>query len=36
VRQEWFGSPAADSVAFEASPTYGFMCPILQPNVSTP
>jgi hypothetical protein len=31
VRSEWFGSPAADSITFQAHPTYGFMCPILKP-----
>jgi hypothetical protein len=31
VRQEWFGSPASDSISFEPHPTYGFMCPILKP-----
>ena len=36
VRQEWFGSPAADSVSFKAHPTYGFMCPILKAGVNTP
>jgi hypothetical protein len=36
VQQQWFGSPAADSVSFSAHPVYGFMCPILKPDVNTP
>jgi hypothetical protein len=32
----WFGSPAADSTVFEPHPVYGFMCPVLQPNVDSP
>ena len=36
VRSEWFGSPATDSVSFQAHSDYGFMCPILKPDVDTP
>ncbi len=36
VRDEWFGSPAADAVSFQAHPQYGFMCPVLKPDVETP
>jgi hypothetical protein len=36
VPAAWFGSPALDSVAFEPHPVYGFMCPILKPELSTP
>ena len=36
VRDEWFGSPTADSLSFEPHPVYGFMCPILKPDVDVP
>jgi hypothetical protein len=36
VRNEWFGSPTADSASFQPHPDYGFMCPLLKPNVDTP
>ena len=36
VRNEWFGSPTADAEAFEPSPTFGFMCPVLKTGVVTP
>jgi hypothetical protein len=36
VRNEWFGSPTADSASFEAHPVYGFMCPLLKPELDTP
>jgi hypothetical protein len=36
VRSEWFGSPTSDSVSFQPHPVYGFMCPILKPDVDTP
>jgi hypothetical protein len=36
VRNEWFGSPTADSASFEPHPVYGFMCTILRPNVDLP
>jgi hypothetical protein len=36
VRNEWLGSPAADAASFVPSPTYGFMCPVLKPDVDVP
>jgi hypothetical protein len=36
VRNEWFGSPTADSASFQSHPTFGFMCPVLRPGVDTP
>jgi hypothetical protein len=36
VRAEWFGSPTADSASFQTHPVYGFMCPVLKPNLDTP
>jgi LVIVD repeat len=36
VRDEWFGSPSADSASFQPHPDFGFMCPLLQPNVDSP
>ena len=36
VRSEWLGSPASDAVSFAPHPVYGFMCPILRPEVATP
>jgi hypothetical protein len=36
VPKDWFGSPASDSVAFQPHPVYGFMCPVLNPDVDTP
>jgi hypothetical protein len=36
VRNEWFGSPTADSVSFQPHPAFGFICTILQPDVDTP
>jgi hypothetical protein len=36
VPSSWFGSPAADAVSFQAHPVYGFMCPVLKAEVSTP
>ena len=36
VRSEWFGSPAADSASFRPHPVYGFMCPILKPDLVAP
>jgi hypothetical protein len=35
VRQQWFGSPTADSTSFQPHPDYGFMCPLLKPDVDT-
>src|SRR3954447_24137099 len=36
VRNEWFGSPAADAASFQTSRTFGFMCPLLKPDLDTP
>jgi len=36
VRNEWFGSPTADSTSFQPHPDYGFMCPVLKPDVDAP
>jgi hypothetical protein len=36
VPKSWLGSPASDAVAFQAHPVYGFMCPVLKPDVSAP
>jgi hypothetical protein len=36
VRDEWFGSPTRDSSSFQPHPAYGFMCPLLKPDVDTP
>ena len=36
VPSSWLGSPAADAVAFEPHPIYGFMCPVLKPEVAAP
>ena len=36
VPSSWLGSPAADAVAFQPHPVYGFMCPVLQPGIDTP
>jgi hypothetical protein len=36
VRNEWFGSPTADSTSFQSSAVYGFMCPLLKPALATP
>jgi hypothetical protein len=36
VRNEWFGSPTADSTSFQPHADYGFMCPVLKPDVDTP
>ncbi len=36
VRNEWFGSPTADSASFQTHPVYGFMCPLLKPDLDTP
>jgi hypothetical protein len=36
VPQKWFGSPTADSASFQPHPQYGFMCPVLKPDVDTP
>src|SRR5215210_371607 len=36
VREEWFGSPTFDAASFQPHPAYGFMCPILKPDVDLP
>jgi hypothetical protein len=36
VRAEWFGSPTADAASFQTHPVYGFMCPVLKPDLDTP
>jgi hypothetical protein len=36
VRDEWLGSPTLDSATFNASTTFGFMCPLLKPELDTP
>jgi hypothetical protein len=36
VPDKWFGSPTADSASFQTSSVFGFMCPLLKPDVETP
>ena len=36
MRNEWFGSPTADSTSFQPSAEYGFMCPLLKPEIDVP
>jgi hypothetical protein len=36
VPAKWFGSPTTDSVSFQPHPQYGFVCPVLKPEVDTP
>jgi hypothetical protein len=36
VPQQWFGSPTADSASFVPHPVYGFMCPLLKPELDSP
>jgi LVIVD repeat len=36
VPNQWFGSPTKDANVFQPHPVYGFMCPILKPDVDTP
>jgi len=36
VPATWFGSPTFDSASFQSHPVFGFMCPILKPDVDTP
>jgi hypothetical protein len=36
VRNEWFGSPTAESTSFQTSGTFGFVCPLLKPELDTP
>src|SRR3954465_4765059 len=35
VPSGWFGSPSADSTVFQPHPVYGFMCPVLKPEVDS-
>jgi hypothetical protein len=32
----WLGSPTADANVFQPHPVYGFMCPVLQPDLDSP
>jgi hypothetical protein len=36
VPAQWFGSPTTDAVSFQPHPRYGFMCPVLKPDVEAP
>ncbi len=36
VPAAWFGSPTADAASFTTSGTFGFMCPLLKPELGTP
>jgi hypothetical protein len=36
VSNKWFGSPTSDSASFQSHPTFGFVCPVLKPEVDTP
>jgi hypothetical protein len=36
VPATWFGSPTLDSASFQSHPVFGFMCPVLKPDVDTP
>src|SRR5215212_4290198 len=36
VRDQWFGSPASDAASFEPHPMFGFMCPVLKPDLDVP
>jgi hypothetical protein len=36
VRDEWLGSPAFDAAAFVPHSEFGFMCPVLRPELDTP
>jgi hypothetical protein len=36
IRDEWLGSPASDSVSFQPHPRFGFVCPVLKPEVDSP
>src|SRR3954468_4453666 len=36
VPSGWFGSPSSDSTVFQPHPVYGFMCPVLKPEVDSP
>ncbi len=36
VSNRWFGSPTADAESFQSHPTFGFVCPVLKPEVDLP
>jgi hypothetical protein len=36
VPGSWFGSPTFDAASFQPHPEFGFMCPVLQPDVDVP
>ncbi len=36
VPDEWLGSPTKDSLAFQPHSQFGFVCPVLKPDVETP
>lgn len=36
VPDAWFGSPTLDAASFQPHPVYGFMCPLLKPELDTP
>jgi hypothetical protein len=36
VAGSWLGSPTADANVFQPHPVYGFMCPVLQPDLDSP
>ena len=36
VPSKWFGSPTTDSASFQPHATFGFVCPVLKPDVDTP
>jgi hypothetical protein len=36
VPSSWFGTPAFDSASFQSSAVFGFMCPLLKPELDTP
>ena len=36
VPGSWFGTPAFDAGSFQPHAQFGFMCPVLKPNVDTP
>jgi hypothetical protein len=36
VRDEWLGSPKLDTASFVPHFHFGFMCPVLRPELDTP
>jgi hypothetical protein len=36
VSNSWLGSPTSAAASFEPHPTFGFVCPVLKPDVETP